>query len=118
MRRLILLPLLAALPAAATAAEAPWIGDWGVSAESCAAPMLSDDRPTSFAAEGLYGHEWSCDLETLDEVMPGRAWKAGLSCLDMGETLALTELWVLTEPDALTVIDDMGGTMRLTRCGG
>jgi hypothetical protein len=35
----------------------------------------------------------------------------------MGETLAVTELWVLTEPDALTVIDDMGGTMRLTRCG-
>ena len=110
----LVLSLLTATPV--IAGDSAYVGHWGIDSANCAvAGKLAENRPLEIFETELFAHEWSCDFITL-EVMPGRAWNAALTGLDMGFVEKFNELWVIDAEDKLHIFDETGVQSQLQRC--
>lgn len=106
-----------AIPAAADETAPAFEGYWADRPRICLrAGQVGEDTPTWIGRDGIFAHEWSCDIEDLTENLPGRAWSVILNCLDAGEVLSMREVWVLDDADQLMIVSDLGQMTRLHRC--
>lgn len=114
IRFTLALSLLFATPVGAN--DDAFVGHWGTDKANCAkAGTLAEDRPLEILETELFAHEWSCEFITL-EVMPERAWKAALTCLDMGFVEKSNELWVIDADGGLHIFYETGTRSQLQRC--
>lgn len=111
-----LLSMLCAAPAAAQDAP-PWEGYWAADPAWCArAGQVGDETPDWYGRDGLFGLEWSCDIDQVRPTGLNGAWLLATTCLDAGEAYADRQIFLVTPEDRLLIIGETGVTAELVRC--
>ena len=116
MRALVVALLLAGPAAAQTPA---WEGYWAADARWCAAAgQAGDGTPDWYGRDGLFGVEWSCEVQSVTATGVGQSWTLQLDCLDAGYAYQEAQIFLLTPQDRLKVIHGDGTIADLVRCEG
>jgi hypothetical protein len=116
MRRAVMVLALAGLPVQALA-EVDWTGHWALDPSWCKrAGQVGENTPDSWGRDGVFGHEWSCDLLRERRLDIGQAWVLQLGCLEGGDRYRDKLLFVLEGPQKAWVIHDDGVPRPLYRC--
>jgi len=99
-------------------AERPaWVGYWAENAAWCVhAGSVGDETPALFAEDGLFGIEWSCDIQKISETGVGQSWAVSAKCLDAGFEYTENFIWMLTPYDRLLTLTADGQVSDLVRC--
>jgi hypothetical protein len=90
----IILPILL-VSGAASAAERPFDGRWGLDAEACAAePGTTDTVPTVIVDDEIQYYESHCRIDAVEPIggEETSAWRVRLSCSGEGETWTSEEI--------------------------
>ena len=107
------------LMAGAASAEPapPWEGYWAANAAWCArAGDVGEGTPDWYGRDGLFGLEWSCDISSLRPAGMAQSWAVGLTCLDGGDEIQDSQIFLLTDLDRLLILDETGVAANLVRC--
>lgn len=118
MRAVLLLAAMA-LPAAPALSQTlpDWAGYWAVDPALCAnASEVGEETPEWIGPDGVFGHEYSCEIARMTPLGVGRAWRLTLDCLDAGFTDRFEEIMILGADDRLYRFDEMGNVSVSTRC--
>jgi hypothetical protein len=109
--------ILAALATPATAETPAWVGYWAENVAWCLnAGEVGDETPDLYDQTGIYGLEWSCEIDQITAIPGGTRWHVTMSCLDTGEEFKADSLWIITHRDRLLIIDEYGDSNDLLRC--
>jgi hypothetical protein len=94
----ITFPMLLVVAGAASAAERPFDGRWGLDAETCAlAPGTSDLVPAVIANDEIQYYESHCRIEAVEPIGGENtsAWRVRLACSGEGETWTSEEIFAI-----------------------
>jgi len=117
--KIILTAVAASLIAmTANAADRPeWVGYWTENASWCAdAGKVGENTPTAYTETGLFGLEWSCEIDSIAPLGIGQSWTVRTTCLDAGYETKDNSIWAITNLDRLLIINQDGYTTELLRC--
>ena len=100
------------------AAEAPaFEGYWTRNAAWCLnAGQPGEESPDWYGRDGLFGLEWSCDLDQLTPTGVGQSWALQMTCLDAGYEYKQSQIFLLTREDRLLILDEAGAQSNMVRC--
>lgn len=116
MRRLVLILVLAAVPVGAENIPA-WAGYWAEDPSWCArAGEPGEQTPEYIAPDGIFGLEYSCEIDAITPIGVGQSWRVDTTCLEMGFEDSYAELFVITAEDRLLRIFEDGARVELYRC--
>lgn len=94
-----------------------WEGYWAADARWCAhAGQVGDETPDWYGRDGLFGLEWSCEIDAVRPTGVGQSWALSLTCLDAGEAYRESQIFLITPDDRLLIIGETGVTANMVRC--